>query len=88
MRDAMTSPVVRQIFKRGHGTGRSRASVGQERSADGGDPASNWKPARNPQGGRRLNARDDDAAAGILTVAEEDRGLRAERRGPRVVASG
>ena len=53
-----------------------------------GDPASNWKLAKNTQGGRRLNARDDDAAAGILAVAEEERGFRAERRGPRVVMVG
>ena len=35
-----------------------------------GDPAGNWKLAKNRQGGRRAQARDDAAAAAILAVAE------------------
>ena len=38
-----------------------------------GDPAGNWKLAKATQGGCRLNARDD-AAAALLAVAEGDRG--------------
>ncbi len=34
------------------------------------DPAGNAKLAKNAQGGRRLRARDDAAAAAILAVAE------------------
>ncbi len=34
-----------------------------------GDPAGNWKLAKNTQGGRRSHARDDAAAAAILAVA-------------------
>ena len=35
-----------------------------------GDPAGSWKLAKNRQGGRRAEARDDAAAAAILAVAE------------------
>ena len=35
-----------------------------------GDPAGNWKLSKAAQGGRRLRARDDAAAATILAVAE------------------
>ena len=35
-----------------------------------GDPAGSWKLAKNTQGGRRAQARDDAAAACILAVAE------------------
>ena len=35
-----------------------------------GDPAGNWKLAKNSEGGRRALARDDAAAAAILAVSE------------------
>ena len=35
-----------------------------------GDPAGNWKLSKGAQGGRRMNARDDAAAAGILAVSQ------------------
>ena len=38
-----------------------------------GDAAGNWKLCKATQGGRRLNARDDAAAAAILAVAEGHR---------------
>ena len=34
-----------------------------------GDPAGNWKLAKHSQGGRRVLARDDAAAAAVLAVA-------------------
>lgn len=63
-----------------------RSAMSEARTV--GDPAGNWKLAKNTQGGRRLNARDDAAAAGILAVAEGDRGFRPERSGRRVVMVG
>ena len=44
-----------------------------EARVTGPDPGGNWKLAKNTQGGRRLRARDDVAAAAILAVAEADR---------------
>ena len=35
-----------------------------------GDPSGNWKLAKNTQGGRRANARDDACAAAIIAAAE------------------
>ena len=43
------------------------AAMGEARAV--GDPAGNWKLAKNRQGGRRAQARDDAAAAAILAVA-------------------
>ena len=43
------------------------AAMAEARTA--GDPAGNWKLAKNTQGGRRSHARDDAAAAAILAVA-------------------
>ena len=42
-----------------------------------GDPAGNWKLAKNTQGGRRSHARDDAAAAAIIAVAA---GVRRSKR--------
>ena len=44
-----------------------RAALAEARVT--GDPAGNWKLAKNTQGGRRSHARDDAAAAAILAVA-------------------
>ena len=44
------------------------AAMGEARAV--GDPAGNWKLAKNTQGGRRAQARDDAAAAAVLAVAE------------------
>lgn len=55
-----------------------RSAMGEARTV--GDPAGNWKLAKNTAGGRRLHARDDAAAAAILAVAEGDR--RAAAEGP------
>ena len=43
------------------------------------DPAGNEKLAKNTEGGRRLRARDDAAAAGILAVATGSRAYRSRR---------
>ena len=40
------------------------------------DPAGNWKLSKGGQGGRRLNARDDAAAAGILCRSRKGRRMR------------
>ena len=45
-----------------------RSAVGEARVT--GDAAGNWKLAKSGQGGRRIKARDDAAAASILAVAE------------------
>ena len=45
------------------------------------DPAGNSKLSKNTQGGRRLNARDDAAAAAILAVALSTRQAAAPRAG-------
>ncbi len=47
------------------------------------DPAGNAKLAKGTEGGRRLRAKDDAAAAGILAVAEGTRRLREEFQGKR-----
>ena len=44
------------------------AAMGEARVQ--GDPAGNWKLAKNTQGGRRANSRDDSCAAAIVAVAE------------------
>ena len=44
-----------------------RAALSEARVT--GDPAGNWKLAKNTQGGRRSHARDDAAAAAILAVS-------------------
>ena len=44
------------------------AAMGEARAV--GDPAGNWKLAKNTQGGRRAQARDDAAAAAIVATAE------------------
>ena len=60
-----------------------RSAMSEARTV--GDPAGNRKPSKATQGGRRVNARADAAAAGILAVAEGDRGFRRERSRLRVV---
>ncbi len=47
-----------------------------------GDPAGNWKLAKHAQGGRRVLARDDDAAA-VLAVAVGRRRWGIEQPKPR-----
>ena len=48
-----------------------RSAVGEARTVT--DPAGNQKLAKSTEGGRRLRARDDMAAAAILAVAEGSR---------------
>ena len=50
-----------------------------------GDPAGNWKLAKNTQGGRRRRAKDDAVAAAILVALGVRRAARPERRGFRHV---
>ena len=45
-----------------------RSAIGEARLL--GNPAGDWKLAKNQQGGRRKRARDDLAAAAILAIAE------------------
>ncbi|MCY4002497.1 MAG: terminase large subunit [Rhodospirillales bacterium] len=45
-----------------------RAAMSEARAV--GDPAGNWKLAKNTAGGRRAHARDDAAAAAVLAAAE------------------
>ena len=54
-----------------------RAAMSEARTVS--DQASNAKLAKNSQGGRRMNSRDDAAAAAILAVAAGMRGWREER---------
>ena len=48
-----------------------------------GDPAGNWKLAKHAQGGRRVLARDDAAAAAVLAVAVGRRRWGTEKPKPR-----
>ena len=56
----------------------ARSAMGEARVVT--DPAGNQKLAKNANGGRRLRARDDAAAAGILAVAAGMRQYRAPQR--------
>ena len=55
-----------------------RSAIGEARVV--GDPAGNWKLSKTGEGGRRIKARDDAAAAAILAVAEGERRRQPERK--------
>ena len=62
-----------------------RAALSEARVT--GDPAGNWKLAKNTQGGRRSHARDDTAAAAILAVSGGMRRSKSTGAGQKVRAA-